>query len=935
MPHTSTTPPVLWLGKVDRTDLPVVGGKGAALGELLQAGLPVPRGFVVTTAAYRSLAEGTEVRNELDTLVSTDADDTAAVAEAAEAVRSALRDTRLPKSVEIAVREALHSIDDTGDAFYAVRSSATAEDLPTASFAGQHETYLGVAETDVLDRVRDCLASLYTDRAVAYRARNDVVDAEMAVVVQPMVDADAAGVLFTADPASGNRTLAAVDASFGLGEAVVGGEVTPDHALVEKGSGDVVAYDVAEKAVAVRSRGHGGAPLVDETATGVETVALPDADRKRRVLTDEQLRTLVGLGDRAETLLGAPQDVEWALADGAFVLLQSRPITSLFPLPTPLPDDGRLHAYLSMGHMQAMPEAMPPLVVDFWREAWVRTALEGLSLQGTMPEVTAEAGSRVYVDVTPVLIRPRLRDGVIDRLQAISPPASRGLADLLDRRAGEFERPGRSVTSLPGLVRPAWRVGRLAAAVVPPLLWNLGESLRGDPDPEEMEALWHLLTDSLLADLETAETPAERARAAFEMDLSRLIVEVYPRIAPLFLAFAIGGWLDRRFPDAPEDVNAVGRGFERDVVTRLNLTLGDLADVAREHPAVAEALRSGATLDAVADVEGGDAFVEAFEAFLDEFGHRATGEIDLSRPRWREDPTGLLAIVAANLANEDREDPHERVRRLEAEAEAATDHLVNLADEGAFGPARARLVRWLVDRYRATVYLREYPKHNAAHAFAVWRETFLDSGAALVDAGVLDAAEDVWFLRKAELLAALDGDPLGVDVDARKREVGRNAVLDAPPVLTSEGETIRGALDREDLPENALVGTGVSAGVVEGPARVVFDPRTATVEPGEILVAPSSDPGWTPLFLNAAGMVVEVGGPVSHGALVAREYGLPAVVSVPGATDAIRTGQRIRIDGTRGVVELLTTDHETTPSPDEPSVTESNERTDSTGARAD
>ena len=362
-------------------------------------------------------------------------------------------------------------------------------------------------------------------------------------------------------------------------------------------------------------------------------------------------------------------------------------------------------------------------------------------------------------------------------------------------------------------------------------------------------------------------------------------------------------------------MNAVGRGFERDIVTRINLDLGDLADVARDHPPVATALRDGASLAELEDVEGGEVFVEAFDDFLDEFGHRGTGEIDLSRPRWREDPSVLLAVVRANLADEAAGDHRERIRRLEGEAEAAAGRLETYADHGLLGSLRRRYVRWLVRTYRDTVYLREYPKQEAARAFTAWRTALLDAGELLVAEGRLDRPDDIWYLSRDELFDALDGECVDVDVDARRREHTRNVDLDAPPVLTSEGEVVRGSTERETISEGGLVGTGVSSGVVEGVARVIRDPSVATVEPGEILVAPSTDPGWTPLFLNAAGLVSEVGGSVSHGALVAREYGLPAVVSVPEATKRIRTGQRIRIDGTRGTVERLDTSSATKNTP--------------------
>jgi rifampicin phosphotransferase len=914
MPEYSTESFVRWFHESGAEDIGVAGGKGANVAALARASLPIPQGFVVTTAAYRELIDSPPIRDAIDRLNALDLVDIEALTAAAAELRSLVKSREFDAAVEAAVADAMASFEGVDS--FAVRSSATAEDLPSASFAGQHETFLGVTSDDVLDRIRDCMASLFTDRAVAYRTRNGIAhaDAEMAVVVQPMVDAAAAGVLFTADPATGNRHISSVDASFGLGESIVAGDVTPDHALVNTQTDKVREYTVGTKTVAVElqrdstagEKPQGVEPGGTRTAEGSGTrrVELPPDRREARVLTDDQLRTLVGLGERVETLLGAPQDVEWALVDGQFVLLQSRPITSLFPRPSPAPADDRLHVYISMGHMQAMPEAMPPLVRDVWR-AYTGTALSAAGLDASLGNPTVEAGGRVYIDVTPFLRDADTQSWLIERIAAVNEPISASLDDIVSRRPEEFESRGVTVGALPGYVATAGRLARLVGPAVPRIIWNLLSALAGrGPTPDD--ASWAHLGELFVGEVTDGPTTEARARAVFEgIDIGRFLREVYPRISPLFLAFALGGWLTRTFPDHPEDVNAVGRGFERDVVTRINLGLGDLADIARNHPPVATALRNGASLAELKNVESSDVFIEAFDDFLGEFGHRSTGEIDLSRPRWHEDPSMLLAVVRANLADEAAGDHRERIQRLVEEAKAAATRLEACADHGLLGPLRRRYVRWLIRTYRDTVYFREYPKQEAARAFTMWRTALLDAGGLLVAEGRLDNPDDVWYLRRDELFDALDGERIDVDVAARRQEHARNADLDAPPVLTSEGEAVRGHTESETALEGALVGTGVSLGIVEGVARVIRDPKAATVERGEILVAPSTDPGWTPLFLNAAGLVSEVGGAVSHGALVAREYGLPAVVSVPEATTRIRTGQRIRIDGGNGTVELL------------------------------
>ncbi len=875
----------------------LVGGKGANLARLATAGVPVPDGFCVTTAAYDALLDDPAIRDQIRALSTIDPSDTAAIADVGADLRARIEEREFPQAVQDAIGTVLDTTASDPEQGYAVRSSATAEDLPEASFAGQQETFLNVRGADeVLDRIRACMASLFTDRAIAYRTRNDVSheNVALAVVVQRMVAPDVSGICFTADPTTGNRHVASVEAGLGLGEALVSGAASADTVQVDERSGAVLDYEVGDQRIAVRSLPGGG----------TETIELPPADRTRRVLSDEQVRTLVGIGTRIEELFGCPQDVEWCLADGEFFIVQARPITSLFPVPSPPPSDDRLHVYYSMGHAQAFGEAMPPLVRDIWL-AYIRTSM---AEWGANPETqwAAEAGGRVYIDLTPMLRIGPLRRRLPDRLATMSEAVGAAFEDLLSRRGEEFQQDrtvGDALTTSSRIGRALLTSARAGFPLPSMMVDGFVGAFIGEPaPPEREEAMWIDWGRGVAAEIRAPDTPAERARAAF--DLSAGAID-FPPIGPLYASLFASGWLERHFPDASEDVNAVGRGFPHELVTRINLGLGDLADVAREHPAVTVALREGKTLEEVESVEGGDVFRSAFDAYLDEFGHRATGEIDASRPRWHEDPSGLLAAVRANLEHGEAGEHRARLDRLEREAHAAAERLERRADHGLLGPIRRRLVRRVIRTYRGYIQTREYPKHGLAHAFAAWRDVLREAGATLVADGQLSDTDDVWFLRKDELLAALDGDAIEVDIDAGRTEFERHAAMDAPAVLTSEGEVPSFRVDRDDVPEGALVGTGVSGGVVEGVARVVRDPSKETIERGEILIAPSSDPGWTPLFLNAAGMVVEVGTRMSHGAIVAREYGLPAVVSVPEATRRIETGQRVRVDGTRGIIEIL------------------------------
>ncbi|RLM62623.1 PEP/pyruvate-binding domain-containing protein [Halorubrum sp. Atlit-26R] len=884
---------VQWFEEIGRNDLALAGGKGANLGVLVHAGLPVPPGFVVTTAAYRAFTDDAEIQELIERLDSLDTADADALAATAVEIRSLIQQRSFDEAVERAVIDALDSDAETGKT-YAVRSSATAEDLPTASFAGQHDTHLGVPADNVVDRIRDCMASLFTDRAVAYRARNDIAHStvEMAVVVQEMADADAAGVLFTADPDTNSRKIASVDATFGLGDTVVSGEVSADNARVNKETGEVLDYDVGEKATELHVAAESG---TDATSTGAER-------RGRRVLSDSQLRTLVDFGTRIEALFGYPQDIEWALVDDEFVVLQSRPVTSLIGVPEPRPTDGRLHVYLSVGHGQAMTDPMPPLALDFWTAVYGDTINDMLGTDGAW---AARTTGRIYIDITPVL-RNRVGRGVIVRtVSSISEPAGEGTARLLDERRSEF-RGNRSLSSVPRAIRAtvgsAPTVAQWGVEIIPATVGPFLKGANGAKEFSEWFREWGRELEATVLDTDDPRELVENTFAGFPGDA---LVEMKSKAMGVVVGPLAGGIIERVVPGADADlVASAGRGVESDIGTRMTLALGDLADIARETPAVEQAILDEQSYEAIRDIDGSEAFGTEFEAFLEEFGHRAAGEFDPSRPRWRDDPSALLGIVRGNLIADEKGAHRERFQERKREAKAAVEELRSNARSGLLGPLRGRLVDRLLSTYRAYIHLRDEPKHEVAHLFAAWHDALQQAGEHLVSEGALNAADDVWYLHHEELLALLD-DPSGdlPDIQGRRREHERQKRVDIPALITSEGEIPRA--ERPDVGENVLLGTGVSAGTIEGTARIVHDPSKADLTTGDILVCPSTDPAWTPLFATAGGLVAEVGGRFTHGALVAREYGLPAVVSVAGATEQIADGQRIRVDGTNGVVELL------------------------------
>lgn len=873
--------------------LPEVGGKAANLGELTRAGFPVPPGFCVTTAAYGLVAENSGLEPALTALAATRPEDTARLTELASEARDALLAAPIPDALARAVTAAYLDLGDGEAIPVAVRSSATAEDLPHASFAGQQDTYLNaVGGEAVLDAVRRCWASLWTDRAVSYRATNTIPPhtVRLAVVVQRMVEAEVAGVLFTANPMTGKRRQAVIDASPGLGEAVVSGAVNPDHFVVHTRTGEVVERRLGDKRIAIRSM----------QGSGVERVER-DGSQDEPCLSDGQIRSLATLGARVEGHYRTPQDTEWAIdAGGKIWLLQARPITTLYPLPTNAPtSDVELRVYFSASVAQGVYRPLTPM----GRQAFRLLGSAISTLTGhpppdryAGPAPYHEAAGRLFVDVTPVLRRRfgrKLLDRVMRNMEARTAPLLRRLA---------------SDPRLSPLPTPWWRILR---ALVPLLV-------RKRIPPRVVQALVRpdaarARASRVAAEFREAGDVHRNTGTAQRLDeaehlLSGFPPRLLPGVPPAFIAGLVANALASRLLGdlATEDERRVVlRALPHNPTTEMDLALWALAQELRQDPAVAQAVRDTTPGKLARDYRQATLppkLQTGLAAFLAVYGHRAVAEIDLGLPRWSEDPTHILGVLANYLRLEDPElAPDVQFRRAAREAEAMVTELTRRAANR--GRLRGRLVGFFLGRARALLGMREMPKFCIILLFARVRALLWTVGEELTKDGRLEEAGDVFFVSLPEARSGADLKSLvherraAYDQEVRRRHV--------PRVLLSDGtEPSDGTHDSSAEEPGVLRGTAASGGVVGARARVILDPSDAGLEPGEVLVAPSTDPGWTPLFLTAGGLVMEMGGPMSHGAIVAREYGIPAVVGVPDATDRIATGQEISVDGTAGTVAI-------------------------------
>ncbi|SFS31409.1 PEP/pyruvate-binding domain-containing protein [Saccharopolyspora flava] len=799
---------VVELAQVDAGRIELVGGKAAGLGELVKAGFRVPEGFCLTTRAH---AAG-----------------------------------------ELPEQQVLDAYRRLGGGPVAVRSSATAEDLPEASFAGQQDTFLNVSgEQELLSAIRRCWDSLHSERAVAYRAANGfTAEARMAVVVQRMVDAKVAGVLFTANPLTGTRSEMVVDAAPGLGDVVVDGSVIADHYVLD-----------------------GTPPRTDGC------------------LDREQLDALREAGARVQEEFGSPQDIEWAIdQDGELWLLQSRAVTTLFPLP-PRTDD--LRAYFEMGHMQGMTRPFTPAgmsAMTHGAQQWMESAGLAGGAFGDAMGITP-VGGRLFMDLSDLLRNKRFRSRLPQMMEVYGPRNVEIVQRLLDDP--------RFAPTHGGLPFPVWPLLKKSLTFVPKAKLELMRTL-AFPDAARTRAF--RATEQLRYQAQAPEFANSEQRLRFAEEVQRDFMTASDVIWPLFVGILVGQLpksLLKGIASGPE-VDVVLGGLPHNVTTEMDLALWRLTTRLGDDERAL--LSSTPPAELASRYRAGTLPDIGLEDFLARYGHRAPAEVDVGMPRWAEDPTQIFDTLAAYLKITDPEQaPDRRFQQAAARAEAAIDELYERARRRR--PIRARLARFCMRRARKLTGLRELGKFAWLHSLRTVREQLLLIGEDLTRQGRLERAGDVMFLDLDEIRAAIRGTDQRTPAAERKsfydREVRRRSV---PIAVLSDGTDLEAAAPSEPAADGAMTGLGASPGKVTGPARVVHDPANARIEPGEILVATTTDPGWTPLFMTAAGLVTETGSPMAHGPTVAREYGIPAVICVRDATTAITTGQVITVDAAAGTV---------------------------------
>ncbi len=861
------------LDEITRVDFPDVGGKGANLGEMISSGLPVPGGFVLLTVSYRRFVQANGLDQKINNLLEkVDENDLESLERAAAKIQALFEEVAIPGDILAGIKSAYESIGRTE---VAVRSSATAEDLPGTSFAGQYNTYLNVRGNEELyETIKKCWASLWNYRALSYRVKQNIGNSDLAhgVVVQKMVDAEKSGILFTANPVNGRRDQMLLNSSWGLGEAIVGGEVTPDQWIMDKESNDILEERAGKKEV-----------MTIRKDQGIELVTVPSGKQDQVSLGRDEVLSLLELGHKVEQYFGSPQDIEWAYQGGEFYLVQTRPITSLYPLPEPVKGRGGLRVHVNMNILsQGMQEPLTPMGYHVYMKNVVGPAkLFSKKIKDEDDLWWCQSvGGRMFLDYTELVRDEKKWEAMIynDYFSDQDPLAAKALLQWLQKNKEEIT--AQKSVMVPYMLRNIipflklfWPMGSaMAYGTLFPLKGRakaIAEFKKVAEDTRHRAGSLKTIEDKL-------DYIDERLDYFINMAWSTLSL-----IAPSFGNLEKAKKMAARYLEDTSDFRLVEKSLPYNATTEMGM----------EMMKIAKAL----------DQRGEKPSLETPEirVFLAKYGHRSVEEVDIGIPRWDEEPDYVLGLIKSYIDNQSYEQGLNNFYRGAEEAEAAIERITTRLEEAGNKRLAARVEKKLRN-YREIFGLREESKFTLTQIYHVIRRLFIEIGEELKAKGLLDETLDIFFLHFKDIRS---GENLKEKVAANREAYNRYITLKAPRLLISTGESIYAAAEEVD---GSLAGIPVSAGVYEGRARVLYSPEEISrIKKGDILVTRGTNPAWTPMFLNLGAIVMESGGPISHGAVVAREYGIPAVVGVGEATSLIKDGQIVRVNGESGQVTLV------------------------------
>lgn len=871
-------PYILTFNEVDKTKLMTVGGKGVNLGELSRIdGIRVPDGFCVTTEAYRkSIVDNVELKMLIEKLTELKAGDRDQISQISKNIRLLIENIKMKSDIQDEIAKALSIYGD--NEAYAIRSSATAEDLPHASFAGQQDTYLNVKGKDEIVRyIIKCWASLFTDRAVTYRIQNNFDHRKvlLSVVVQKMIMSEASGIMFTADPMTSDRRTLTIDAGFGLGEALVSGLVNPDiYKLVD---GRITKKNIGTKEMEIRT----------DQSGGTQEIGIEGDRQQRQVLEDEKIQELAAMGKKIESYFGSPQDIEWCLFDNEFYIVQSRSITTLFPLPE-TESCNTPRVYMSIGHTQMMTDAIKPLGMSFFE----------MISEASMEKI----GGRIYTDITHDLSSNMGRSRLVMASGKQDPLIQSAIKNLIKDK--------KFMASLPkGKRNIQGGIFTLGSIVETIKIYK-----KNDPSIIK-ELISEFEKEVRNIDQELSKLSGNQALEFIAKDREKLLAMAYnPKmLGAIIAAILVNDSLNKKVEKLLGEKNAADtltKSLDHNVTTEMGLALCDVADIIRKYPEVLEYISQNPDdenfFQEMEKLTGGKETSEAFTAFLDKYGMRCPGEIDITRERFEEKPTQLIPMILNNINVLKLGEHRIRFQAGKKEAKDKEEDIIRRLENLPGGRSKAKKIGDSISLLRNFIGCREDPKYYIVRRYQIYKKALMKEAHKLEEKGILKNAEDIFYLYFDELRDVINTNKLDYSIiEERKVNYARYEKLTPPRVFTSEGFVPPSSFRADNIPKGAISGIPVSTGIVEGRARVVLSVDEAKLEAGDILVTRFTDPSWTPLFVTIKGLVTEVGGFTTHGAVITREYGLPGVVGVENATKLIKDGQRIRVNGTEGYVEIL------------------------------
>ncbi|MFP4661570.1 MAG: PEP/pyruvate-binding domain-containing protein [Halanaerobiales bacterium] len=860
------------LQEISQNDLSRVGGKAANLGEMISAGLPVPGGFVLVVDSYRRFIIFNKIDIKIKDLLK-DIDNTLeniefeSIKRISAEIKNLFEQGKIPEDILVEI-DTLY--DKTGSTEVVVRSSGTLEDSPETSFAGQFDSFLNVKGTEQLYKsIKQCWASLWNTRALSYRLKQKINDNELAhaVIVQKLIKSEKSGILFTVNPVNNRRDQMLINASWGLGEALVSGDVTPDQWVVDKENNEIVDEKIAVKEK-MTVFNDSGTELVDISGDKMESPSLDQSG----------VFILLELGKETEEYFGTPQDIEWAYSDNKFHLVQSRPITTLFPELEPKDNGDKLRIYTNFLLIdKVMPEPLTPMGENIW----------SIFLKKVLPAAWIKsAAGRLFVDTTELSRMERWWNKLRDNPTAMDPLTIETLLEVLERNKAELKQERKSIIKILPTI-----LGMLNLPLLKFMMTSIPKAVYGVLfSPDRVVERAHIYGEKQIRSL---EEKSEKLKT--QEDKLKFIDENAPDIyyfIPLKLLYYVIGsitYLDKarkiinKHLDNPPELSKVEKSLSHNVTTQMGMEL----------------LKLSRKLDQLGEQPSAEH--PEIKKFLNKYGHRAYLEVDPGVLRWKEDPTYLINQIRSYIRNKSYQDRIEKFYQDKEEAEKTIKEITKQLKEKGAGRA-ARKVEKLLKKYRELFGVRELPKYIMIKGVSIFRDILLEIGEELTAEGRLDRKQDIFYLGFDDIKAEIKFQELILrNREKYQQELKRSSV---PRVVTSTGETIFSPEVSKD--DNVFEGIPVSPGVHEGRVKVLEQPEEGKkLDKGDILVTKATNPAWTPLFLEIGGLITEMGGPMSHGSVVAREYGVPAIAGLREATNRLKDGQLVRLNGETGKVEII------------------------------